>query len=196
MVRVVENKIGTYPGGLPNLTTRVLAAGELSRLLEGYGERSFDGAYSSLGALNCTRDLPSVAQTLSKLVRSGGVVVVSLLTKYCLWESLWYLAARRPRLAFRRWSGYARGTAIPGGPQMDVYYWPVREIERAFRPYFQIRERRALPWALPPTYAAGFLRRHPRLFRALSRLERATGALWPFYTLGDHVHLELIRRDT
>jgi hypothetical protein len=172
----------------------VLPAGEVGRLVEEYGEASFDGAYSSLGALNCTPDLRTAARTLSRLVKPGGVVVVSLLAKYCLWETLWYLAARKPNLAFRRWGGHARGTAVPGGPQMDVYYWPLGKIERAFGPYFAIRERRALPWALPPTYAAGFLRRHPRLFRALARLERATARLWPFCGLGDHVHFEMVRR--
>src|SRR5439155_1294966 len=108
-----------------------------------------------------------VARHLATLVKPGGTVVISLLNKYCLWEVLWYMAARKPHLAFRRWSGRARGTALPGGAVLDVYYWPVSEIETKFAPWFDIHSRRSLPWALPPTYATAPLRRLPMLFNLL-----------------------------
>jgi SAM-dependent methyltransferase len=193
MVIVVRAKIGRSraPG---RVTARVLPAGELQELLSEYGSGSFDGAYSSLGPLNCTPDLAPVARALGDLMRPGGSLVVSLLNRRCLWETAWYLAARQPRLAFRRWSGRARGTALPGGPTIEVYYWTLKEVDDAFEPYFATRRRRALPWALPPTYAASILVGRSRLFAVLDWLEKRTATLWPFYALGDHVHLEMVRK--
>jgi SAM-dependent methyltransferase len=190
MVAVLSEKLAGDPGVAALVTARVLPAERLGDLLAQYGPGYFDGAYSSLGPLNCTDDLGAVAADMSLLVRPGGRVVVSLLNKYCLWETAWYLAARQPSLAFRRWRGHATGTALPGGPLMEVRYWPVAEIERVFmRAGFRVTARRSLPWALPPTYAAHILNRRPRLFRLLRRIERNTSRFWPFRKLGDHVHL-------
>jgi SAM-dependent methyltransferase len=196
MVAVVEERLARNPGLSEMVTARVLPAEKLGDLLASYGPASFDGAYSSLGPLNCVEDVGAVAASLAQLVRPGGKLVVSLLNKYCLWETAWYLAARKPSLAFRRWRGYARGTAVPGGPPMDVFYWPVAHIERTFRQAgFGVTARRSLPWALPPTYAAHVLKGRPRLFSALRRIERGTARMWPFYTLGDHVHLVFTKRE-
>ena len=174
---------------------RVLPAQELRKLLQEVGQGSFSGAYSSLGALNCAPDLDANASALAELVLPGGKVVISLLGKYCLWETAWYLAARQPKTAFRRGRGLAWGTAVAGGETMPVYYWSLRQIKAAFKRDFEIRKVRSLPWALPPTYAATFIGRHPLLMRLLNRLEARTSGMWPFYTLGDHVLLELTRRN-
>jgi len=194
MIKVTRQKIRAAKLSARDIKTRVLPVERLVQLIDERGAGSFDGAYSSLGVLNCTPDLAVAAGSLALLVKPQGTLVISLLNKYCLWEILWYLAARKPRLAFRRRSGHTRGTALPGGPLMDVYYWPVREIEQAFAPWFEVRTRRAMPWALPPTYATGPLARWPLLFSLLRRIERNTARLWPFYKLGDHVHLVMVRR--
>lgn len=193
MISIIDDKLRANAMLAARITARVLPAEHLASLLDEYAPSTFDGAYSSLGPLNCTPDLLPVAQTLSALIKPGGKLVISMLNKYCLWEIAWYLAARKPGLAFRRWNGHAQGTALPGGPTMTVYYWPLVRIENTFKPYFRIISRSALPWALPPTYAALFLQRSPRLFATLNRLERQTAGLWPFYKLGDHVLVEMER---
>jgi hypothetical protein len=194
MIEVVTRKLARLGRASTYVEAEVLPIERLDDLVARYGAHGFDGAYSSLGALNCTPDLGRVAAALSRLVRPGGPVVLSLLGKYCLWETLWYLASGRPRLAFRRWSGKARGTAVAGGPGLTVYYWPVSEIEGQLGAYFDVVERRALPWVLPPTYAAAWLKGRRRLFSLLDALERRTSRRWPFYSLGDHVHLILSRK--
>src|SRR3954451_18891558 len=129
MVGVLSEKL-MLPAN-SNLPTepRVLPAEQLTTLETEFEHGAFDGAYSSLGPLNCVQTLRHVASSLGYLVRPGGVVAISLLGKYCLWETAWYLAHGRPDLAFRRWRGRARGTAIAGGPLIDVYYWPLKEVE-------------------------------------------------------------------
>lgn len=181
-----------FPRG--TVQAHVLPAQELRSLVGEHGRGRFSGAYSSLGALNCAPSLEASASTLAELVRPGGKVVISLLGKYCLWETVWYLVARKPGTAFRRWRGLAWGTAVAGGDLMPVYYWPLRQVEAALRRDFEIRRVRSLPWALPPTYAGGFIGRHPALMRLLNRVEERTSGMWPFYALGDHVLLELTRR--
>jgi SAM-dependent methyltransferase len=178
------------------VTPLVLPAGRAGVLVDRYGRGAFDGAYSSFGPLNCEPDLAPVAAALAALVRPGGRVVLSLINRYCLWETAWYLRARRPALAFRRWPGRAAAT-VRGAWQEDritIFYWTPGAVARVFRPHFRVRRRLGLPWLLPPQYLDGLARRAPGLFRRLARWDGRLAHHWPCYALGDHFLLEFVRR--
>ncbi len=197
MIRIVEQKAAALPYLQGWIATRVLPAGALGELLSEFGQGYFDGAYSSLGPLNCEPSLKPAIRALAQLVRPGGPVLLSLLNPHCLWETAWYLRAGKPNLAFRRWHGTTRATVRGEWPdeQVDVFYWRITAIEKAFYPYFRIVSRQALPWLLPPQYLGGLITLYPRLFRFLERIEDKTASAWPFCGLGDHYLLELIRTD-
>ncbi len=67
------------------VTATVCNAEELGRI-----RRSFDGAISNFGALNCVENLPLLAVSLAGLVRPGGCVAICLLGRFCAWETLYY----------------------------------------------------------------------------------------------------------
>jgi SAM-dependent methyltransferase len=188
------------PGGpAAHLATRIqpvlLPARQIADLVPQYGPASFDGAYSSLGPLNCEPSLAPVAAGLSVLVRPGGRLVFSILNRFCAWETAWYLRARQPGKAFRRWSGHAEATAR-GAWQEERFtcmYWTPAVIARTFQPHFRVVRRQGLPWLLPPLYLDGLVGRAPRLFRRLARLDRRYATTWPAYTLGDHLLIEFER---
>jgi SAM-dependent methyltransferase len=198
MIDVLSARLA--PGGAAEdlagmITTLLLPAGKLGTLLEQYGPGAFDGCYSSMGPLNCEPDLQPVASALALLVRPGGRLVLSILNRYCLWETAWYLRARQLNIAFRRWSGRAEATSRPDWQEevFTCYYWHRRDIERAFRPHFRVVSRRGLPWLLPPLYLDDLIKKAPGFFRVLARLDRRLAAVWPAYDIGDHLLLELIR---
>jgi SAM-dependent methyltransferase len=68
------------PEGL--LGAHLLAAGSVGDLVTLYGRAFFDGAYSSLGPLNCEPSLAPVADGVAALVRTGGVVVLSIMNRW------------------------------------------------------------------------------------------------------------------
>src|SRR5690242_13263096 len=93
MVATLAAKLA--PGGsaaalAARITPLVLPAGRAGELVERTGPGSFDGAYSSFGPLNCEPTLAPVVAALAALVRPGGRVVISLINRYCLWETAWY----------------------------------------------------------------------------------------------------------
>ncbi len=174
----------------------LVPAQDLGDLVVRYGAGAFDGAYSSMGPLNCIPDLQPVAGALARLVRPGGRVVLSLLNRYCLWETAWYMRALQPGLAFRRWGGEAEATSRPDWQEekFTCYYWNRGTIERAFQHDFCVVRREGLPWLMPPLYLDGLIKRAPRLFRVLSRLDRRLAHLWPAYDIGDHLLIQLERK--
>jgi SAM-dependent methyltransferase len=200
MIEVLSGK--RAPGGsaedvADKITPVLLPASRVGELLDTYGPATFDGSYSSMGALNCEPRLEPVAEGLARLVRPGGRLVFSILNRYCLWETAWYLRARQPGMAFRRWKGEARATSRPEWQEevFTCYYWNRGEIEGAFAPYFKVVRRQGLPWLLPPLYLHGLVRKAPRVFAAIARLDRRLAALWPAYDIGDHLLIEMVRRD-
>jgi SAM-dependent methyltransferase len=170
-------------------------ARSVGALAEVYGAGSFDGAYSSFGALNCEPLLEPVAQGLAMLVRPGGAVVLSIINRWCPAEVAWYAAHGRWREAARRWGGPVYAAAYPGGPKdVPTWYYARREIARAFANAFDVEYAEALQLLWPPPYLDSVVARFAGLFRVLAPID-GWAASWPLLRdLGDHVLLQLRRR--
>jgi ubiquinone/menaquinone biosynthesis C-methylase UbiE len=151
----------------------------------------FDGAFSNFSGLNCIADLSATAQQLAVLVRPGGRVVLVLSSRFCLWESFWYLAQGKPDRAVRRWKGKA--TASLGNIALEMRYPTVGDIRRMFRPFFALRARRGVGITVPPSYVEALARKYPRTLLELQAFDRKIAA-WPVCrSIGDHTLLVLER---
>jgi SAM-dependent methyltransferase len=166
------------------VSTRQLRAGDLLKLVDERGEASFDGAYSSFGALNTEPALEAPIAALTRLVRPGGRIVLSVMNRWCVAEMALLVAGGRANQAFRRLR-----SSIPvavGSNTVEVRYPSWRQLSRALRPQFQIVSVQALPLLLLP-YAWPALSARPRVFKAVRGLDRMLAAHRPFAWLGDHL---------
>jgi SAM-dependent methyltransferase len=98
-------------------------------------ERSFDGAISNFGALNCVPQLGPVADQLGRLIRPGGSLALCLLSRFYWRETLSAIVALDFRKAARRWSGRSRWRGI------DIYYPSSRHIRAVFDAWFEYERR-------------------------------------------------------
>lgn len=151
----------------------------------------FDGAFSDFAGLNCVADLRPIAATLAELVRPGGRLVLCLLTRVCVAETLWYLLHAQPKKAVRRFAG--KSTAWLGRRAIAVFYPTARKIRRCFSPWFRLTSRRTIGLFVPPSYCEPAFCKHQKLLRRLESLDRFC-AHWPVLRgLGDHLLLEFVR---
>ncbi|HWG58243.1 MAG TPA: class I SAM-dependent methyltransferase [Candidatus Acidoferrales bacterium] len=184
MIAVAHRRKAAEAADLP-IRFEVLRTEDLA-LLRRY--LSFDGVFSNFSGLNCVADLQPVARTLSRLVKSGGRVLICLSTRICASEIVYYMARGSARKALRR----VHGTAIArlGNHHVDVRYPTIRQIQRAFAPWFVLCDARAIGLFVPPSFAEPWAAAHPRSLRQLERLDRWLRA-WPLLRgIGDHVLLE------
>jgi ubiquinone/menaquinone biosynthesis C-methylase UbiE len=123
------------------IAATVCDAEELGRL-----DRSFDGAISNFGALNCVGNLPVVAVSLAGLVRPGGRLAICLLGRFCAWETLYYALRFEWSKACRRWRRTARYQEIL------VHYPTASEIRDAFAPDFELERWTGVGLLVPPSY--------------------------------------------
>lgn len=152
---------------------------------------SFDGVFSNFSGLNCIADLRDIARELSRLVKPGGRLLLCLSTRFCLWETLWYLGRGDAKRAFRRWKGHA--AASLGEIELTVKYPTMREIRKQFGPMFSLRSCRGIGVAVPPSYLEHLARKRPRVLRKLEAVDRLLAG-WPIFRVaGDHMLLAFER---
>jgi SAM-dependent methyltransferase len=167
-----------------------LGAHELDRL---EGRALYDGAYSNLGALNCLPDLAGVARECARLIRPGGRLVFSVISRRCPWE-IGYYAWRGDwtRVGVR----FARGM-VPvrmNGHTVWTSYWTPLELYRSFAAEFALSHYRGLCVLVPPPYLTWMKERHQRWYDALWRWDRRICG-WPLVRgLGDHFLIVMSRR--
>jgi SAM-dependent methyltransferase len=177
------------------LGAHLLRAESVGQLATIYGQKSFDGAYSSLGPLNCEPLLDPIAAGLAELVRPNGALVLSVINRWCPAEVGWFAIHGQWRDASRRWGGRVQASAYAGGPRdVNTWYYSRRDIERAFAATFRIEHVEALPLLWPPPYLDFLVTRFPTLFGALEPLEMWAARQPLLRDLGDHVLIRLRRR--
>lgn len=167
-----------------------LSIEEIHRLSSG---GPYDGLLSNFAGLNCVPDLRPVARSLAQLVRPGGSVVLCLFGRFCLWEVAWYLFAGSSTKAFRRFAGHSVQGTLSSSVTVAVYYPSIRTLKEIFAPDFRLIRWRGVGVAVPPSYAASFASRFPRLFRVAAGIDPALGRYPVFRSLADHMVLTFQR---
>lgn len=152
------------------------------------GTEVFDGVYSNFGAVNCAPDLAALAARLAPRLAPNAPLVWVIMGRFVPWEIVWYLLRGDPRRAFRRFR--RAGSEWRG---LTIHYPTPGNCARLLEPHFVFNVARPLGAVLPPSYAAGWLERAPRIHAWLSRLERALFERARGAGLGDHYVLEARR---
>jgi SAM-dependent methyltransferase len=147
---------------------------------------AYEAALSNFGPLNCVPDLDDAARQIATRLGHGGLLIASVIGRFCPWEvALYGLRADFPRAVVR----FAREVvAVPlNGRTVWTRYYAPAEFEWIFARYgFTRVALRGIGLFAPPPYMDGFARRHPALVRGLHRVDDAVGQ-WPaLRSCGDH----------
>jgi SAM-dependent methyltransferase len=161
-----------------------MQAGDLDSLARELGDASFDGAYSSFGALNTEPAIQPPLAALARLVRPGGRIVLGVMNRWCVAEMALLVAAGRGKRALRRMRPPVR--VAVGSNTVEVRYPSWRELRCALLPRFRVVTVQALSLLLLP-YAWPAYSARPRMFKAISGLDRILASRRPFAWLGDHL---------
>ena len=108
---------------------------------------AFDVVLSNFGAINCIRDLSTLRGTLARLVRPRGFVALCLMSRFCLWESVYYTIRGQFKKAVRRWSGEA--TTSEG---LSLSYPSSKQVRQALSPGFDVVADVGVGITVPPSF--------------------------------------------
>jgi ubiquinone/menaquinone biosynthesis C-methylase UbiE len=189
MLAVVSKRI-SQTGCAELVEPRLLGAAELSELRAG---RTFDGAFSNFGVLNCVEDLRRLASDLGQLLRPGAPALLCLMGPHCLWEVVWYVAHANTRKAFRRFQRGGTDARLAEGAVVHVFYPSVRSLARMFAPEFQLKSVKGIGVSVPPSYLEPLALGFPRLFALQKRMDSWLGECPGIRSLADHILLTFER---
>jgi ubiquinone/menaquinone biosynthesis C-methylase UbiE len=153
----------------------------------------YDGAFSNFGGLNCVQDLRQVARNLARLVRPMGHVVLCLASRFCVWETAWWLARGKLAKAFRRLHKGGTIAELTPGALVHVQYPPARDLRRLFAPEFSLVAVHGIGLLVPPSYLERHACRFPSLLRVAARLDMLFSPLPGLRGVADHVLLTFRR---
>ena len=177
---------------LGRVQPQLLAAEEIASLR---CSQRFDGAFSNFGALNCVKDLRSLATDLASLLRTGASALLCWMGPCCMWEILWYFARAQPAKALRRLHRGGITARLDGGALVPVYYPSLHSLAQAFAPEFSLKSVKGIGVAVPPSYLEPLASRYPSLLRAAVLADFSLGRCPGIRMLADHVLIGFERED-
>lgn len=151
-------------------------------------EERFDGVFSNFGAVNCVRDLRALVADLAARLAPGAPLLWVVMGRHVPWEWLWYLFKGSWGKAWRRL--HAGGTQWRG---LTISYPTPGQLSSLLRPHFAVKRLAPLGAVLPPSYAAGWLERSPRMAAILTQLESWAQHAPALAYCSDHFIIEATR---
>ena len=153
----------------------------------------YDLIFSNFAGLNCTNQLDKVLGSIPFLVKPGGLAVLVILPRFCLWEFL-LLFKGKFRTAFRRFSGRKGASAQINGEKFRCWYYNPSFIRHHLKSSFEMVALEGLCTLVPPSYIENFAEAHPRAYRFLEKKEHKWKRSWPWRSIGDYFMIALRKK--
>jgi len=145
----------------------------------------YDLIFSNLAGLNCTGELAKVLRSFPPLLKPGGIIILVLLPKFCLWETLLVVKGKF-KTAFRRFFSFSGRNAKIEGESFRCWYYNPSFIKRHVKKEFDLLALEGLCTLVPPSYIEDFAEKYPKTFTALKSKEEKWKAKWPWRSIGDY----------
>lgn len=191
MLEVTRRKFEAAPQEIRSRLT--VATYDAAGVSDDFPGGDFDLVFSNFGALNCVEDLGPFFEDIHRHISSSGTVALTLMGRFCLWETIGFGLRGDLRRACRRWSG--RSTHAVDAAVQPVWYHAISAVKAMAGQRFEVLDVTGVGVFIPSSEFFPVCERRPGLFRWLARIESKIGALWPFNRMGDHFLIMLQKSD-
>lgn len=187
MVQVARSKTESYA----NVKCKVLDINDLRIQLQ---DDSYDLVFSNFGGLNCLSscELQVFFNTVHSKLKSGGHLVLVIMTNKCLWESLYFLGKLKWRDAFRRGNKGGVWANVDGQQVKTFYYAPRQVIELAKG--FEVTQVSPIGFFVPPSYLNSMFLNRPKLVRRLMIADKNSQGSNSKAAFSDHFLIHLSKK--
>jgi ubiquinone/menaquinone biosynthesis C-methylase UbiE len=188
MIEVAKEKIAKE-----NLSDKISLQQISFENISSLSENKYDGILSNFGGLNCATNIQQVANDIAPLMKPNGIFILGMINKFCLWETLSFLARLNFTKAFRRLNKKGCNANV-NGEFVRIYYYFADELEKIFSPWFSCVEVYGLNFLSPNPNSISFYKKFPNLSKQLLEIENERRHTYPLYNFSDHIVLVLKRK--
>lgn len=145
----------------------------------------FDAVLSNFGALNCVSALDGLGEIGRRHLRPGGTIILGLIGRNCLWETIYFTArGERDKAARRR---AERVSVAVAGIDVPTFYHRNADVRSCLGAAFTLHSVIGIGVAVPPPYLESRWQQLPALCRRAAAGFDRVAASWPLINqLGDH----------
>lgn len=145
----------------------------------------FDAVVSNFGALNCVPSLDGLGDIARRHLRLGGAIILGLIGRNCLWETLYFTVRGERDKAARRRSGQV---SVPvAGIDVPTFYHRHADVRDCLGAGFSLDRARGIGVMVPPPYLEPRWQQAPAIIRRAAVGFDHLTAGWPLINrLGDH----------
>ena len=156
-----------------------------------FNER-YDFVFSNFGGLNCIgqEDMRKLPEVISHLLELNGRIILVVMSKYCIWETIYFLMKFNFKNAFRRYSDVG-ATAQLNGSDLRTYYYTPKKVKDMFKTYFDVIAIKPVGFAIPPSYLEKFFTTKKSTLNFLERVERLFADTTLAAKFSDHFLIDL-----
>ncbi|WP_435354585.1 methyltransferase domain-containing protein [Emticicia sp. SJ17W-69] len=156
--------------------------------------RKFDLIFSNFGGLNCIS--PSafsvwLNEKMPSLLKENGRVILVIMPKFCLSESLFFLVKLQLKKVFRRLSKQPLEAKLDAETTIKTWYHSAKFIRKNIPNNCKINDIRPIGFFIPPSYLNSFVEKRPNFFRILLKLENRINQFSFFANFSDHYLIEI-----
>ena len=121
-----------------------------------FNHHSFDIVFSNFGGLNCisSKELEELSSSLAAITHAESRLVFVVMSRCCIWETLFFAFKGRLKQAFRR----QRKSVVfsKGESNMNIYYYQPENFRNIFSSSFNQENVLPVGFAIPPSYLESF----------------------------------------
>jgi ubiquinone/menaquinone biosynthesis C-methylase UbiE len=188
MLQVTEEKIDRNQLNEKIITQKI----DLNHLNDSTFKSKFDLILSNFGGINCI-DKPSVKNLndiIGRILSENGRVVLVVMGKFSLWESVYFLSKLKIKNVFRRLSSKPSGVNLNRN-NVKTYYYSPTNLAKIFKKNFIVRKIMPVGLFVPPSYLNHFFLNKIRSLNFLSRLDKHINNLSLTAYASDHYLIDL-----
>jgi ubiquinone/menaquinone biosynthesis C-methylase UbiE len=185
MITVAESK--KIIAGINNVEFKTLDFFKLHKSLQ---PQQFDFIFSDFGGLNCVNEpeLEHLSKDFAKLLYPGGKIIMVVMGKYCLWETLYFLLKFKFGKALRRWDNKGVHTKIEE-EEFETWFYSVRSLNKIFSPHFKLIDAKPIAVAVPPSYMQNYFDKKPKWLNRFNKWDNFLTRFKWLSNFSDHLIL-------
>ncbi|HMC84813.1 MAG TPA: class I SAM-dependent methyltransferase [Chitinophagaceae bacterium] len=153
----------------------------------------YDCIFSNFAGLNCTGELDIVLNSFRSLLKPGGIIVLVILPKFCLWETALVLKGKF-KTAVRRFFNSKKGNAKIDGNIFTCWYYSPSFVVNQLKNDFTLMNIEGLCTIVPPSYIENYAEKHPKSFSWLCKMESKLKNKWPWKFIGDYYIISMKKK--
>lgn len=188
MIEIANNKIKSseFTSSIRTITC------DFRNILEIEHSKKYDLVFSNFGGLNCVDsfELRELSTNLKKILKPNARFVAIVMTKFCLWESIYFSLKLEPSKIFRRNTSQALEVKL-GNTIVNTWYYSPLNWNAIFGNDFEKICLRPVGAFLPPSYLDPFFIKKQKTLNGLYSIEKMSFNIPALAYLSDHFLMDM-----